>query len=239
MMQIQIDITFLREWIRAEHLEEAQLRMYRDMLQSHGSRFVVLRSFLTDSVAEKLSRFLQREAQFHTEYGLYSVHDQGVPEERWQSAIDQDRFFRFGKLVGTSPEFAMSPNALTYLRFRKTFQDPRFRNFYEHLCGTQLGSSDDFGSHSMAVGDMLRPHSDDNRNRRVAIVIYLSPDWETSYGGALHIVDRQGRVSSIEAAYNTMIAFDVLAETTHYVTSIDPAAGTRRRLTIGGWYPNP
>ena len=36
-----------------------------------------------------------------------------------------------------------------------------------------------------------------------------------------------------------MVVFDVLAETEHRVTPVEPAAGDRARLTIGGWYHRP
>ena len=57
----------------------------------------------------------------------------------------------------------MSSNALTYLKLRETFQQPAFESFFEDSTGMSLGASDDFGVHSMRVGDYLRPHADDNK----------------------------------------------------------------------------
>ncbi len=229
----------LAPWIQARHLGDDALDAYREAFTSHPARLVVLRDVLVELVAQRLARFLDAEGRFEKEHGIYSVHDGGVPEETWLQADEADRFFRYGRLVGTPSEFQMSPNALTYLRFRKAFQDPSFLRFFERISGLELGWSDYFGSHSMARGDFLKPHDDDNRNRRLALVIYLSPGWEPRFGGALHVVDAAGRTTVVEAIYNSMVVFDVAADSTHSVAPIEAAAGDRKRLTIGGWYHRP
>jgi hypothetical protein len=187
-------------------------------------------------VAQRLSNFLRDEAEFRLEYGLFSTGDEAASEQAWLHAREEDRFFRFAKIVGAYPQFAMSPNMLTYLRFRRAFQTADFRNFFEQISGLCLAWSDDFGSHSMKRGDFLKSHSDDNRNRSLALVIYLSPNWGPHFGGALNVVDSQGRTVKIEPEYNSMVVFDVAAGTTHFVDLIRPEAGDNGRLTIGGWY---
>jgi hypothetical protein len=233
-----IDRNALVSWIQPQHLDEQMLQQYRQSFDAHPSRLVLLRDFLVDKVAEKLARFLEQEVEFRREHGLYSVEG-AVSEEEWQRASDEDRFFRLSKLASTPPQFQLSPNTLTYIRFRQAFQRPQLVGFFEALTGLQLGSSDDFGVHSMTVGDFLRPHSDDNRNRRIALVIYLSQGWQPEFGGALEMTDRDGDVTTMVPEYNSMVVFDVLAGTTHLVTPVAASAGDRARLTIGGWYPRP
>jgi hypothetical protein len=228
----------LQPWIKPQHLTEDALKKYREEFSSHPARVILLEDFLTDKIAGKLHAFLSREAQFATEYGLYSVEG-AATEDRWLQAEEEDRFFRLGKLAATPPEFRLSPNTLTYLKFRQTFQRPEFTEFFETLTGLPLGASDDFGVHSMRTGDFLRAHSDDNKNRRIALVIYLSPDWQPSYGGNLQVFDKSGTPTEVVPSYNSMVVFDVLAETTHLVTPVTSAAGDQSRLTIGGWYHQP
>ena len=88
----------------------------------------------------------------------------------------------------------------------------------------------------MIEGDFLRPHTDDNRNRQLALVIYLSAEWENRLGGVLHVIDKANNDAMVPPAYNSLVAFDVLTDTQHFVTPITPEAGTKARLTIGGWY---
>ena len=226
--------------VQPQHLDDDATRAYRATFEASPARFVVLEDFLVPAIAERLSRFLDGEAEFATEYGLYGVDDRRVDEQEWLAAEDEARFFRFGKNVGTRPEFQLSDNALTYLRFRTTFQrNDELRAFFEAVSGLELAASDDFGSHSMQAGDFLRTHDDDNRNRRLALVLYLSPGWRPELGGSLEIVDGDGRTSVVEARFNSLVAFDTLAGTTHRVLPISDAAGAQRRLTIGGWYHRP
>lgn len=186
-----VDASKLGKWIQPQHLDEENLARYRDSFARHPAKLVVVENFLLEDVAERISRFLQGEALFRREHGLYSIEG-AVPQEDWESAEDDDRLFRLSRLEGISPEHLMSPNAVTYLRLRQSLQQPEFREFFEALTGLELGSSDDFGVHSMSVGDFLRAHSDDLRNRSIAFVMYVSPGWSPSYGGNLQMVDQTG-----------------------------------------------
>jgi Rps23 Pro-64 3,4-dihydroxylase Tpa1-like proline 4-hydroxylase len=226
------DRRWLESWIQPDHLEPHALQTYHDAFRSHAARLVVIKNLLIPKVANRLNRFLEQEAEFKPEYGVYSVEG-AVTEEAWLHADEQDRFFRYRKLVATLPQFHMSPNALTYLQFRKAFQRPELRMFFEAISGLSLGWSDDFGAHSMIRDDFLRPHSDDNRNRRLALVIYLSRNWLPDYGGQLHVVHEDGNFTEVEPEFNSMIAFDVLSAPAHLVL---PIRGDQPRLSIGGWY---
>jgi hypothetical protein len=229
------DLRSLGTWIQPQHLEPATLARYRDSFASHPARLVVLREFLADTIADRLNRFLAGEAEFQTEYGCYS-NEGGMTEAEWLAAEEPDRFFRLRKLVATPQQFRMSPNALTYLQFRKAFQSTQMRAFFETISGLPLGWSDDFGAHLMVQGDFLRPHSDDNRDRRLALVIYLSKDWRPEHGGLLRLAHPDGSFTEVEPGYNTMIAFDVLASPAHLVMEVTAAPDSWQRLTIGGWY---
>ena len=120
------DLRLLATWIQPQHLEEATLARYRDSFAAHPARLIVLTDFLVETVAERLGRFLAGEAEFQPEFGCYS-NEGGMTEAAWLAADESDRFFRLRKLVATPQRFRMSPNALTYLQFRKAFQrgEPR------------------------------------------------------------------------------------------------------------------
>lgn len=220
-----------RSWIQAQHLEDDALRACRERFRRHPARLTVIEDFLLPPVADRLSAFLANEAVFTPEYGVYASEN-AVPEQAFLAAPDPDRFFRMQRLTGTAPEFRMSPNALTYVRFRQTFQQDAFKAFFEAVSGLPLGTSDDFGSHRMGPGDYLRPHTDDNRNRRLALVLYLSPAWEPDFGGSLHILPPGLDEIEIVPRYNSMVIFDVLVDARHRVAPVRAGA----RLSIGGWY---
>ena len=169
---------------------------------------------------------------------MYSK-DGGVTVDEWEAASAEDRFFRFDKLRGVRPESALDPSTLTYMRFRAWVSEPPFRTFMENLTGVPLGPSDDFGAHRFRPGDFLRDHDDDNRGRRISLVMYLTPGWHPEYGGALTMQHPGGSdVSTVHAGFNSMVVFDVAVGSRHRVESISERAGDLGRCTFGGWFPD-
>src|SRR5262245_129030 len=228
--------TELNAWIQTQHLTQSALLKLRNSFQNHPARLLILKDFLQESIALRLSEFLKDEAAFKVARGLYSAEHQAIDDGEWLSADENDKFFSFSKLVGVAPKHVLSRNALTYLRFRQSFQTPDVRNYFSQLSGSSLGWSDSFGCHSMKVGDFLKLHDDNARNRKLALVFYLTPGWESSFGGALTIINMEGNATRIEAEYNSMVAFDVTAGSKHFIKEITPRAGSKARMTISGWY---
>jgi Rps23 Pro-64 3,4-dihydroxylase Tpa1-like proline 4-hydroxylase len=232
---MSIDRAALEPWIQSHHLEDGALASYRDSLAGHPAKLLTLRDLLVGDRAERLSHFLMDEAEYETEYGIYSV-EEAVSESAFQAADDQDRFFRLSRLHGVPAEHQFSPNALAYLQFRQALQTEAFRGFFETVSGLPLTSSDDFGVHSMRTGDFLRHHTDDNKDRRLALVMYLTPDWRPEFGGTLSMVDDAGTTHVIHAEYNSIVMFDVQAESAHEVLPVEAESDGLPRLSIGGWY---
>jgi hypothetical protein len=233
-----LDRDALRAWIAPSHLEDDALAGYRASMSADPARMIVLADVLTGEAASAIGTFLREGAQYGVEHGLYS-RTEGVEASAWEAAAEDDRFFRFGKLAGTRAEAALDPSTLTYLRWRMFVTQPAFHDFFEALTGIALGPSDDFGAHRFGEGDFLKDHDDDNKDRRVAFVTYLTPEWRPEFGGALFMQDAAGGVQRVESMFNTMVVFDVAAGTSHHVGTIDPAAGDHARYTFGGWFPNP
>jgi hypothetical protein len=228
----------LARWIQPQHLTEGAVSGYRDAMAAHPAKMVVLRDFLLDPIAHRLAAFLADGATYTVERGLYQVEG-SVPAERWDAAPEAERFFRFGKLTGQRPEAMLSDEMLTYLQWRTFVTEQPFHDFFQDLAGTPLGSSDDFGCHEFNVGDFLLSHDDANRNRRIALVTYLTPDWSEDRGGALFMTAADGTTDVTQAEFNSIAIFDTLAGSSHRVGTIEPAAGDGARRTFGGWFPNP
>ena len=233
-----VDTDALTPWIQPHHLTADALAGYRDAMAAHPARLVVLHDLLQATPGERIARFLADEAVYSIEHGLYSQHDD-VDAKAWEAAPPQERFFRYGKLTGQRPEAMLSDNMLTYLQWRTFVTEAPFRGFFESLTGMPLGPSDDFGCHEFRVGDFLLAHDDANRNRRVALVMYLTPAWVSGFGGALSMTAADGSVTRVEATFNTMVVFDTLAGSSHHIERIEDAAGDEARRTFGGWFPNP
>jgi hypothetical protein len=232
------DAEALARWIQPQHLTESAVSDARDAMAAHPAKMVVLHDFLVEEAARRLAAFLADEATYTVEHGLYTAEG-SVPAERWDTAPEDERFFRFGKLTGQRPEAMLSDNMLTYLRWRTFVAEPPFHDLFQDIAAMPLGPSDDFGCHEFNVGDFLLAHDDANKNRRIAFVTYLTPGWRAEHGGALFMSAADGTTDVTQAEFNSIVIFDTLAGSSHRVGMIEPAAGEAARRTFGGWFPNP
>src|SRR5690606_12615242 len=149
-----------------------------------------VQNFLRPDIAAKLHVLLAEEGEYERLYGLYEP-DEKVPEETWSAAEESNRLYRFSGFRHVRPGVTRL-NPLVYVRLHKAFEDARFIAFFEHLIGSPLGSLQSFGGSAFEVGDYLREHNDTGRNRHLAFIIYLNPNWQPAYGGALHVYGREG-----------------------------------------------
>ena len=233
-----LEINALRPWIADHLLVDEALLTLRHQMEEHPARLVVVNDLLNEAAVSDLAAFFSGGAEFEREFGLYSK-DTDVTEDDWQRADQADRFFRFDKLRGIRPEAALEPAAIRYMRFRSWVAQPAFRGFMEVLTGLSLGPSDDFGAHRFRQGDFLRDHDDDNRGRRLSLVMYLTPDWRPEFGGALTMQHPDSdEASTVPASFNSMAVFDVGVGSRHRVEAISEQAGDHNRCTFGGWFPD-
>jgi len=119
-----------------------------------------------------------------------------------------------------------------------------FRSLVEGITGVQdLADTIDASAASYRSGDYLLCHDDDLLTRRVAFILYLTPEnWEASDGGKLELfsVDptthAPSRISaSISPRYGSMVLFEVTPASFHAVGEVlDDSKG--HRLSISGWF---
>lgn len=229
----------LSTWIAPDHFRPENLDGYRRTFAAHPVRLSILRSFLRDDIACRAAEFLEREAEYQPQYGLYSRPSDGQPvtADEWSRAEPGDRFFRFRAVSGVQERFRLGTNVLAYLKIVRALADVRFTAFAETISDLGLGPLH-LNVHGMMAGDFLHAHTDARDQHRLAFVLFLSRGWDPAFGGALHLTDGGGGEWTVEPTYNTLALFDISAHHEHWVTPIEAAAGTRARVTIGGWIEN-
>lgn len=83
-------------------------------------------------------------------------------------------------------------------------------------------------------------HDDRLEGRRIAFILYLTPDWQPGYGGGLDLfgLDAEGGpgeiLRTVVPAYNTLAFFRVSARSYHQVAEV--TAPGRERWSVTGWY---
>jgi Rps23 Pro-64 3,4-dihydroxylase Tpa1-like proline 4-hydroxylase len=241
-----LDLKLLGSWIQPQHLREDVLKERREEFTSHPARMLVLRHIFRDEVAARLGHFITAEAQVETLYGLHSVAQEdryglaNVTEEQWVNAPAKDRFFKLNKFVSIAPDLKVTPSFMTYVKFQADFNKPGFKRLFEEMSGLSLEpKTSTFHSFTMRQGDSLGWHDDTAMNYRLAFVFYLSEGWQPEFGGALHMVDPMGKLTQVEAEYNSLVIFEVNGKTNHRIAPVEPTAGGRVRATISGWLHKP
>ena len=234
----------LKDWVQSRHLQPDTLKSCRRAFDSHPARVLILKDFLLDQAAEKLSRFLSHEARFELAYGLYAknVRDgniSGVSASAWGEAGEGEQFYRFSDYAGVLDGFESSPNRAAFQQFCSALRSDGFKLFFEAISGLELGPTPLINAYSYRPGDFLSLHSDDVKSKRLSFVFYLSPHWERRFGGVLHMLDGKGGVTEVDPDYNSLVVFDVSAKTEHFINPVEPCAGERARLTVSGWFLAP
>ena len=226
----------LTAWIQPQHLSLDGVRAHRAAFEGHTAHALHITEFLNVRAAAKIGRFLSQEASYKPTYGLFSAKGHVVSADAWQVATEEDRFFHYGMLGETNPRHRLSPNLLTFMRLRQILATPVFKAYINAITGITLGDMTPTKVHQMGYGHFLKPHDDTAGARRLALIFYLSPGWKAEYGGALNIVEQNGKLTTIEAIFNSFALFDVTKHEQHHVTDVQQRAGNHSRLTIGCWF---
>ncbi len=121
---------------------------------------------------------------------------------------------------------------------------------FPNISGRRVG----FNYYSYAAGDSLLTHDDTDQGyqvegapvslRRIALVSYFHDEWRSDWGGELIIYAKRKTHSSehpdlevthcIEPRPGSLVMFTV--PRFHRVCRVDQVAGSRRRLSIAGWF---
>jgi Rps23 Pro-64 3,4-dihydroxylase Tpa1-like proline 4-hydroxylase len=234
----------LNSWIQPHHLRTEAIKNHHRLFTSHPARALVIKRFLLDEVAERLTRFLTQEADFTPSFGLYSDANRhgnvsDISERAWLEAEAQSRFYRFSEITGALARYRSSSNLTTFREFVAALKGGEFRRYFEEVSGLELGQTPLVNAYSYKVGDFLSMHTDDVKDKRLSFVFYLSPQWGPDFGGTLHLIEPDGNVLRVSPEHNSLVIFDVTAKTKHFISPVEAGAGDRARLTISGWFLTP
>ncbi len=109
----------------------------------------------------------------------------------------------------------------------REFNSGRYIRFLEELTGISHLLPDPHlfggGVHLVKRGGVLQIHSDFNwaehlkAHRRVNMFVYLTPDWQPEWGGALELWDRTGqeKVCEYSPNFNRLVVFSSSSDTFH------------------------
>ena len=233
---------YLKSWVQTQHLERQAIQGYHAEFTSHPANVIVLKQFLHETIAGDLSNFVNQEAEFETVFGLYSTMEKdptnnaAVTEAEWLKAEEDDQFFRLRKFMRVSPEKMLTPSLARYLSFLSAFKGHSFKKYFEDITGLNINlDKETYNFFYYKKGDFLKSHTDRGDDYLLAFMLYLTPEWETHFGGLLNIVLPNSEIMRIEPEYNSLVLFNVNRQAEHFVSLINDCVGEYGRSAFSGW----
>lgn len=228
------DVDKYLPWIQPQHLVPSRIESLKREYQSDPLGGVVLDDFFIDSVIVKLQNVIARETLFRGVYKLYSDSRESVPEEIYFNAPKEDRFHHVNIVDKVKPEYSLSHNWLTYIKFLH-FYSTLLPIFFGEITGDRLLQGDNM-IQSNHFANALNKHNDVQPGRRLTSILYLSSDWKPEFGGALHICLKNGAERVIDVKCNRMVFFAPSVESSHYVAIRSELAHNKTRDCYVSWF---
>ncbi|XP_033841769.1 prolyl 3-hydroxylase OGFOD1 isoform X1 [Periophthalmus magnuspinnatus] len=116
----------------------------------------------------------------------------------------------------------------------------QFRPWLEGMIGAELESTVDISCAKYEYTDVLLCHDDELEGRRVAFILYLVPQWDSSDGGTLDLYKTDYNFQpkeiskTIVPTRNTLVIFEVSPVSFHQVSEV--LSKEKCRLSLGGWF---
>uniref|UniRef100_A0A7E4VHN2 P4Hc domain-containing protein n=1 Tax=Panagrellus redivivus TaxID=6233 RepID=A0A7E4VHN2_PANRE len=154
---------------------------------------------------------------------------------KWTAkANDLYSFWRTGELDKYNAE--KFPALTAFALFMKT----HVRELVMELTGCELTEKISVAGSRYDQTDVLLPHDDRMEERKFAFILYLTPEWEESYGGDLNLFNSDDRIEPTTIAKritprsNNFLFFDIRPQSWHSVGEV--TAPKKQRLSLNGWF---
>jgi len=227
----------LEKWIQPQYLEQTAIERIRNSSEQAFKFGLILDDFFHHKYIEFFQHLLNEEALFKKHFKIFGDHAP-VSEEVFWNVPEEKRFLSRRYVCGVKPDYKMSPNWLTYLKFEQ-FYKQYFANYLDAITGYELEINGSY-THSHQFEHFLKPHNDLTsatiRPRRLCTVYYMTRDWESAYGGDLKMLLPDGSEKTIEAKCNRIVLFNPNHDCKHYVTRHTEIARDKTRTCRVAWY---
>jgi SM-20-related protein len=213
------------------------------------SKRIQIRDVLETGAAEQLHRCLATEVPWGLAYidgeesriltaekiATHTRADWAALNERVQARNgDTFQFLYNSYMMITAYKEKRAPGSLLH-GMVEWLNSPSFIQLLRSVTGVGNIMGADAQATRYLPGHFLKRHNDQvtNQSREVAYVLNLTKGWQSDWGGLLHFMDEQDRVTeTYMPAFNTLTLFRV--PMWHHVSYVSPAA-TGARYAITGW----
>ncbi|NMP33370.1 hypothetical protein HII17_17620 [Thalassotalea sp. M1531] len=213
------------------------------------NRFVKVPNALTDKSAQLLKSHIHQQKEWNLVFNHNGQHQDlnAIAVESWTSQqkddlnniVNQQASEGFQYLYENIPLYDIYHDNLLpghfFNQIIEFLNTDKTINFFRQLLSSPEINFADGQITRYGQGHFLNVHDDnvDDKNRIAAFVINLTEDWRADWGGALHLLDKQGQITnSFLPTFNEINIFKIPVD--HYVGYVSPFA-QNKRVSITGW----
>jgi SM-20-related protein len=206
---------------------------------------VSIANFLAEDGAEQLRSALAARMDwrwainagdivYDLDFAAITAEQKAELDSRVNEAAREGFQFRFSSIRVPDPVGDRVPDADIIHAFAEFMRSREALRLLAEVTGKQNIIFADAQATAYNPGDFLTGHDDDieGKNRELAYVIGLTPDWRVEWGGLLLFHDGGSRVRGLVPQFNCLNLFSV--PVLHSVSQVTPFAGAVR-YAVTGW----
>lgn len=216
------------------NINASSIGEWRNSFHDSSMSVVQINSFLIPEVVNSVSHFLLTEAEFEDVYGLRNVGSPIVNLQAWEAASESERFFHFEQFHNKG-NANLTQGFVRFMRLQNFLKSSGYFKFVSDITGLAICSTTNTATQRLRYGHYLKPHDDRGDARRIAFILYLTPDWKSEFGGQLSITSHDNKIMRLEPTFNSLVLFDVNQHKTHHIEGLTPQSLGAARMTMGGW----
>lgn len=229
----------LTRWVQPQHLGVQAIEYLKSLSKQELNAGVFLDDFLKEECFTRLQQVVEKEAEFKILCQIYSNKNNiQVSEEEFYSYAEKERFYHIHSLCGVKPEYRMSINWLTYLKFLHDYK-LGMAVLLGNVIGSPLCSGNNL-THTLRQHNKLETHNDYLPGRRICTILYLSNEWSPQYCANLVMLNKENNelkeINCIDHKPNRLVIFSVDRSTFHYVSAFSELAKDKERSSMVFWF---
>ncbi|WP_448210942.1 2OG-Fe(II) oxygenase [Colwellia sp. MEBiC06753] len=218
-----------------------------NQLQEHG--FVKIPQALTTESAGLIAKHINEQQEWNLVFNHQGKHQDlnAQAVDTWTESQQSDLFALVHQQAASGFQYLYENIPLYDIYFDNLLPGHFFNqiieflntettlNYFRELLGVPEISFADGQITRYGPGHFLNVHDDnvEDKNRVAAFVINLTNNWRADWGGALHLLDKEHKITqSFLPSYNEINIFKIPVD--HYVGYVSPFAQAKR-ISITGW----
>ena len=226
--------TMPHQWLNPKYLHGTSMTTMRDRFAEND--LLIIDDFLEPIRLERLQMIFQEPEGWEDRFAGYGAMQSHTSNAEWNALPDSKRFYHYQEFIAPIGGRELAKTVLGYVQARMFLTSPSFAEWLERVTGLPIGMAEVGQARRMAEEHFLRRHDDDNDDRVLCLVLYLSEEWKAEFGGTLTMFNGETLVHKVEPVPGRALLFRPSINFAHQVEPITPGTSPWQRRSLSTWY---